>query len=325
MVPVIVMAQNRNIGAFEDAFEGFSDEVLKSLPFISTIGLDWSDAYIGKFPHFGVGLSAGFATIPTDAVEDIENIFDADILGSHTDLFEQIGIPIPAWTLEARLGGFGIPFDIGFKVGFIPEDQPESAKGFLPDNMTYDFFMIGGDVRFALLTEKKNKMDLSIGAGYYYFQSDFKYRDLMGSGTTTIDIPSFGSVEFEDPDLSFYMKTHTIEVKAQLSKKVLILNPFVGVGVGLGISEAGCGMDAPVTVNGGTIEEAQDAIDALLGSGAVDLSDSNLLVNREGRNWMCRIYGGLGVSIFVVKVDLGVSYNFISKSLGGVVNLRVQF
>ena len=47
--------------------DSFSEAMALSLPFNSTIGLNWSDAYIGQFlrlpPHFGAGLSVGVTAL----------------------------------------------------------------------------------------------------------------------------------------------------------------------------------------------------------------------------------------------------------------------
>ena len=38
-----------------------------------------------------------------------------------SELSDLGGIPIPATAVEARIGGFILPFDIGIKAGYIPE------------------------------------------------------------------------------------------------------------------------------------------------------------------------------------------------------------
>ena len=39
---------------------------------LADVGLRWSDAYIGGFPHFGVGTTVGFIVAPMD---DIDQFF----------------------------------------------------------------------------------------------------------------------------------------------------------------------------------------------------------------------------------------------------------
>ena len=51
-------------------FESFTEGVATTLPFNSVIGLNWSDAYIGNFPHFGAGVTLGVAFMPYGSLEE---------------------------------------------------------------------------------------------------------------------------------------------------------------------------------------------------------------------------------------------------------------
>ena len=53
-----------DLNTMETAFSGFAAGVARALPMASTVGLQWSDAYIGKLPHLGVGAAVGFSSIP---------------------------------------------------------------------------------------------------------------------------------------------------------------------------------------------------------------------------------------------------------------------
>ncbi|HUX22859.1 MAG TPA: hypothetical protein VMW69_16605, partial [Spirochaetia bacterium] len=48
-----------SFSSVQTSFQSFADDVASSLPYASTIGLNWSWSYIGKLPHFGVGLAGG--------------------------------------------------------------------------------------------------------------------------------------------------------------------------------------------------------------------------------------------------------------------------
>ena len=57
---------------FADAFQNFADDVASTLPATAGVaGLSWSPAYIGQFPHFGVGMSLGASTIPYAKIEPL--------------------------------------------------------------------------------------------------------------------------------------------------------------------------------------------------------------------------------------------------------------
>ena len=100
-------------------FTDFAGDVATSLPFASQIGLDWSSAYIGQFPHFGVGLAAGAVMIPTNGIQEVANDLQINLPSELTQ--PHLGLPIPAAVVEARIGGFILPFDLGLKFGTIPK------------------------------------------------------------------------------------------------------------------------------------------------------------------------------------------------------------
>jgi hypothetical protein len=110
-------------GAFKDlqnAADNVIDDLAASVPFNSAIGLNWSDAYIGSFPHFGVGASLGATTIDFNAVSGLMSMFGVPL--KIEGFFEGIGFPLPAYTVEARIGGIIIPVDIGVKFGVLNPD-----------------------------------------------------------------------------------------------------------------------------------------------------------------------------------------------------------
>ncbi|MEJ2663370.1 MAG: hypothetical protein P8107_04875, partial [Spirochaetia bacterium] len=138
-----------NYSDFENDFQAFSDAIASSLPFNAAVGLQWSDAYIGNFPHFGVGATLGTTFIPWDAAKDVADTFGIDFGSLYPGLVENMGMPLPAWCVEGRIGGFGIPFDIGLKVGYLPKE----AAVLLPKDMTFDYLLVGADFRYGILED----------------------------------------------------------------------------------------------------------------------------------------------------------------------------
>src|SRR6056297_238320 len=123
LVAPVAAQDELSLDTFEDSFDTFSGEFAKSLPMNSMIGLNWSDASIGQLlavpPHFGVGVTTGVTTIPLSVFTDLTDDLGVDASGGVDDL-PAMGVPIPGYAVDARVGGFILPFDVGVKVGLIP-------------------------------------------------------------------------------------------------------------------------------------------------------------------------------------------------------------
>ena len=333
-----VFAQIPTIDDMLDGVDQFSQSLASSLPFNSTLGLNWSDAYIGPLfglpPHIGVGFSSGFTTIPLNGLNGLLGLVMPGIdLGNVTDLLDgvipedlstYIGFPLPAYTLEARIGGFGIPFDIGVKYSFIEPQGllDQYLPGFLPVNFNY--MLAGADVRLALINPKVAPVKLSIGIGFNY---------LKGGISTTISGLDAVKFEFDDNDTSHILsvsspevglswETKTIDAKAHLSFPLVIVTPYVGVGVSYGWSKAGFEINSTVYVDGQPINIGYvDALDELGLSGVTSKGFSSIQMV-EGFNF--RAFGGISLDLFVIKLDTTLMYNISDKTIGAQIGIRLQ-
>lgn len=115
-----------------------------------------------------------------------------------------------------------------------------------------------------------------------------------------------------------------MDIKAQVSKKLLFLNLSAGAGYSYGISKAGGGLTASnVSVDGTLIDDGQiTQIEDLTG---LSVDPDGLSVLSEVNGGSFRVFGGVGVQIFILKVDLGVVYGLPSQSLGLSANARIQY
>jgi len=330
-----VFAQGVDIATMEDSFSTFSDDVASSLPFASTIGLNWSDATVRNFPHFGVGLTTGAVTIPSEAFTDLaESMGFADDLPSEiTD--SSIGVPLPGYTLEGRIGGLFLPFDIGVKLGFIPTDIMADMP------VAVDYTLAGVDIRTPILKQNLLLPSISLGVGYNYLKSGIGTSLSTGMGES-IDIsdafenPQDTNVlSFTDPNARFEMESNVIDIKLQVSKTLLIFTPYVGAGYAYGWSRAGGGVlgsiqytdDSGSTVDDLTAADIAAIEDAFAASGydAPDLSSDGFLVSSESDGGSIRAYGGLSINLFILKLDLNAMYNLSTQSLGASANVRIAF
>jgi hypothetical protein len=323
-------AQTIDLDVYQDSFQAFANGVADSLPISSTIGLNWSHAYIGQFPHFGVGVSVGGMFIPYETIEPV--VTELGVGADIPDELRTYGIPFPTIAAGARLGGFGLPFDIGFKFGYIPE----AAKDLFSDNVTADYLVIGGDVRLPVVKGKGIVPTVSIGAGYTFLRGQIGVTEVAPS--ETIDITdlmnaagytggTFYELTVTNPDLAFKWDTHTIEAKAQASWNLFVLTPSIGIGAAYGISNAGGGLFSTLSYNDDdpaaiTLADVQSVF---ANAGYTVPTATGLEVTSAANGWSFWVFGGTAINIFFIKIDLSAMYNFVNRDYGLSANVRLQF
>jgi hypothetical protein len=326
MAAVILPAQNLSLAAFQAGFESFATAVAGTLSSTATTGLNWSPAYIGQFPNFGVGVTVGASLIPFTAVKPVFSMLGV-ILPSQVSFIETYGVPVPALTLDGRIGGFVLPFDIGLKFGYLP---PE-AKNLL-GSVQADYMMAGADVRLALLQDKGLVPALSISAGYSYFKGTIGLPGVI-PGSPNIDITQAmnavgytgtHTLSFSSPDLFFNWQSNVFEAKIQLSKNLLFFVPHMGLSAAYGISSAGGGITSQLTYtgSGGTTLATVQQVFAAAGYPAP--TSQGIAVSAAASGWAFRAFGGVDIVILFLHLDLSGTYNILTQSLGGAINLRVQ-
>ncbi len=313
-------------GTFQADFQAFADGVANSLPVSATVGLNWSPAYIGQFPHFGVGVSLGGMFLPYKTIEPI--VSDLGVGGSIPQQLKTWGVPFPTLAAGARLGGFGLPFDIGFKLGAIPD----SAKTLFSSNVTADYFLIGGDVRLPVVKGKGLVPTVSIGGGYTFLRGRIGITDVASSEVidiTAIMQPGYGGsnhyLTISNPDLTFTWDTHTLEAKAQASWNLAILTPGIGIGAAYGISNAGGGLNSTLTYsNVGSAATFADVQSVFAGYGYPVPTATGIEVSSAANGWSFWVFGGTAINIFFIKIDLSAMYNFLNSDYGLSANVRLQ-
>ena len=312
-------AQSVNLTEFQAGFEGFATAFANTLPFNALIGQNWADAFIGSFPHLGVGATVGATTIPFEAVKPVFDLFSITLPPDLSFLMD-LGVPVPAYTVDARLGIPFLPMDAGVKFGWLPED----IKTVLPANLSLDYLLAGVDVRYCLLKSNVLLPDISIGAGYSYLRGSFGISGLLGTNPEIANVAGH-TISLTDPALNFNWETSVIDLKVQVSKNLLFVTPYIGAGASYGISSAGGGLESDVLFDGTALTQADiDLINTVLGAEAPDLSSQGITVSSENSGWSARIFGGIGLNIVIVHLDVGVMFNLTSLAYGGAINLRVQ-
>lgn len=305
--PVFTLSPT-DLGELQKEVASFSGDLAKSLPFNSTLGLNWSDAYIGKLfpsvpPHFGVGGSFGFTTMDMPALEKLAGYLGYSLPFSTNKMF------LPGYTAEGRIGGFFLPFDIGFKFGYIP------PTGLWGSSMNMNYLLVGGDIRYAVL-DGKVLPKISIGVGLNYMNAG------VGGKVGEEQVINFDSnyIKLEKPDVNLKWDTLSLDFTAQISKSFLIITPYLGLGASYAWSSAGYSVDANVT------GDKQDINDYLSSHGLdsmnVDSSGISSIVKNSAFSF--RAFGGFSINLMVFRLDFTGLYSFLDKNYGASFGFRFQ-
>lgn len=269
--------------AFTDSLDDFLGEINSALPDNAVIGGTWSDAYIGQIigipPHFGVGVAAGVTRFPIEGFKKAMEM-------TNTDLPVDTLI-LPNFGAEIRIGGFLMPFDVGLR-GMV---MPDTELG----GVTVGYQHVGVDVRYAVLKGNLVMPSVSVGAGFYHTNGSLVFPlttgDLFGSAVPAV-------AANQEVDLGLDFGTNVFELKAQVSKGLVIITPYAGVGVSMAMSES--------------TYKLSDA--------STDYLKSTVSETVYG----ARVYGGFSFNILVLKLDLTGSYNVLSQNWGVNFGTRIQ-
>lgn len=318
-------AFSQSIEDLQNGAKAMASTLSATLPFNSTLGLNWSDAYIGQLlgvpPHFGVGVSAGATTVQADEIKTL-----LTTLGVDTGAFPGI-VPIPAAVAEARIGGFLLPFDIGVKGGYIPPDLGKTIKD-VTGGLNLDYLAAGADLRYALIKGNLLLPRVSLGVGVNYMKGGLSTTLPGGQSFTFNDETANHTIAATDPDLGLSWETTTIDLKAQVSKSLLIFTPYLGVGAAYGMSKAGYFVKSDITYDGTPINDSQlqTIKDTLSNAGITppDISATGISSYYANNGWAFRAFGGLSLNILVLRVDVTGLYNFSDGSYGGSLGVRFQ-
>jgi hypothetical protein len=315
---------SHDLGDLQNRVESFSENLVKALPFNASLGLNWSDAYIGKLfpgapPHFGAGGVFGVTTMDMPVMKEMAGLLDFTIP------FDMNRLLLPAYAAEARIGGFFLPFDLGVKFGIL---RPLDLWG---TDMTMEYTLLGAELRYALVDGKKHKAlpNVSLGVGYNYLKGGVGTR--LGNDLSYAFIDDGGSshhLDIASPRVGLKWETSALDFKAQISKSFLIITPYMGVGVSLAWSKAGYGIDSAATLDNKPIGSAEKETVAQYLSGAglegLDLEKDGLssMIKNFGANY--RVFGGLSFNLAVIRLDITGLYSFADKNYGFSLGARFQ-
>jgi hypothetical protein len=307
------------LGDFQDAFEEFATGMAGSLAVNSTLGNNWSDAYVGKFPHLGVGICGGATFIGPDTTEKIFDSMEADVPSG----LDKSGIPIPAINGTFKIGLPWLPMDIGIKGGFIPASVGKSLMDASGADLDYKSF--GIQLRYALIKQGPGlKPNVSVGLAYNHLQGSVS----VPSGMDSQDFRFEGTpywITASEPKLAMDWKTNNIDITAQVSKKFLIFVPYLGAGLTLGKSTVEGGIDSKVETNyPGGLDALKHYLDSI-GYDYPDISSDGFIYTADETSPLFRLYGGLSIRLLILDFDTQLLYLPATKSFGASLTTRLQF
>jgi hypothetical protein len=272
--------------SFDETVQSFADGINASLPFAASMGLNWSSPYVGQllgYPaHFGVGLS-------------VSSVFMSNTEAA--ELGEQLGLEIsesvisgkqwlPSYVFAGRLGGFGdIPFDFGFKVGYLP-DIP------IWGSLDYNMLIFGFDINYALYASSENGPVVAIGLGY----------DMLEGGATGAMTIVPAGVQ----NVTINMPAHIVWESSTIKAKVLFAQPIIaGIHIMSGL-ELGYGMNN---------------VGVKIGD---DIANPDYENMREVSTISVSGYIGFGIEFNTWRIDINLMSSFITFEPGFSIGFRYQ-
>ena len=301
---------DNDLTTFQDVKKGMdnaADTFATTLPFYSTLGLNTPDAYIGQFtrvpPNITVGASAGAAFIPVSELEEFLDKLRVDV-PSELDTF--LGLPLPAAVLDARFGGFVYPFDFGVKVGYLPELDVAGT------DVSFDYLLVGADIRTPLFRGRGPLPTISAGAGVNYVRGHLGFP--IDDVTVEYEDGGTQEVTFDDAEFQADWSATVFDLKLQASSNLLILTPYAGLGASYALAETEFTLDS---------ETAEDFADAAREAG-LKVDDTSVSSKSDETGWSVRAFGGTSINMALLRLDLGLLYNFVGRNLGAAIGARIQ-
>jgi hypothetical protein len=311
-------AQSTTLSGFQTAFTSFSGAMAGSLALNSTIGSNWSDAYVGSFPRFGAGVTLGSAFI---SVADAEPLFSALGAAALPDALKKIGVPLPAAVGTFKIGLPFLPIDVGVKGMYLPPQA--GAKLEQLTKVAFEYSNFGIQVRYALLKQNLLLPNISLGASYNFQKGSIKANAGIGSEDFTLTTDQGATtITASDPALALGWQSNVFDFTAQISKQLLFLVPYVGAGYTVGKSAVTGGVSSTMST---TYTGGIPALNTwLAANGGPEISDQGFMYSGNADKPVFRVYGGLSLRIIVLDLDTQVMYVPATKALGASLTTRIQ-
>lgn len=285
----------------ENGLNDFCDDLADVIPNSQTQQNVYAEAWIGKiFPgfHFGAGVNAGVSALDVSTLKDAALALGVDDVKDINDT-----LVFPTITVDARLGGIILPFDIGVTAMSIDTSKIGAVDEAI-DPVAIDFFTLGADIRYAIFQGGFMRPKWSVGAGFYYTKG----------GVDVDDDSAKASLDF---------KSTTFMVNTQASIKLLCLVPFIG-GRALFSKTS---VDWKVKADWASIiaEEGDTYYDGVLDALTWGILPSSFSGSSSGFSVYPQVFGGIGLDLLFLNLTVSGSYDIASKIPSAAVSVRVAW
>lgn len=285
----------------ENGLNDFCDDLADVIPNSQTQQNVYAEAWIGKlFPgfHFGAGVNAGVSALDVSTLKDAALALGVDDVKDINDT-----LVFPTITVDARLGGIILPFDIGVTAMSIDTSKMDSVDKAI-DPVAIDFFTLGADIRYAIFQGGFMRPKWSVGAGFYYTKG----------GVDVDDDTAKASLDF---------KSTTFMVNTQASIKLLCLVPFIG-GRALFSKTS---VDWKVNADWAKIiaKEGDAYYDGVANASKWGILPSSFSGSSSGFSVYPQVFGGIGLDLLFLNLTVSGSYDIASKIPSAAVSVRVAW
>ena len=285
----------------ENGLNDFCDDLADVIPNSQTQQNVYAEAWIGKiFPgfHFGAGVNAGVSALDVSTLKDAALALGVDDVKDINDT-----LVFPTITVDARLGGIILPFDIGVTAMSIDTSKMDSVDKAI-DPVAIDFFTLGADIRYAIFQGGFMRPKWSVGAGFYYTKG----------GVDVDDDTAKASLDF---------KSTTFMVNTQASIKLLCLVPFIG-GRALFSKTS---VDWKVNADWASIiaKESDTYYEGVADALKWGILPSSFSGSSSGFSVYPQMFGGIGLDLLFLNLTVSGSYDIASKIPSAAVSVRVAW
>ncbi|WP_296028867.1 hypothetical protein [uncultured Treponema sp.] len=284
----------------ENGLNDFCDDLVDVVPNSQTQQNVYAEAWIGKiFPgfHFGAGVNAGVSALDVSALKDAALALGVEDVKDINDT-----LVFPTITVDARLGGIILPFDIGVTAMSIDTSKMGAVDEAI-DPVAINFFTVGADIRYAIFEGGFMRPKWSVGAGFYYTKG----------GVDVDDDSAKASLDF---------KSTTFMVNTQASIKVLCLVPFIG-GRALFSKTS---VDWKVKADWASIiADEADYYDGVFDALTWGILPSSFSGSSSGFSVYPQVFGGIGLDLLFLNLTVSGSYDIASKIPSAAVSVRIAW